>query len=128
MANEQLIVSTKRLGTDLRDFKTLLRKSYPRPSQQVTSVKLKRKASTLAEVWLADLSQRPELSACVAVKYMADLNVQFQRILICTEKATVRKKYDEEISTVLKDYTANLVVPLMQGSGKLPATNSPVLV
>src|SRR5207245_8058493 len=25
-------------------------------------------------------------------------------------------------------YTANLVVPLMQGSGKLPATNSPVLV
>jgi hypothetical protein len=123
MANDQLIVSAKRLGIDLRDLKTLLRKSYPRLSQQVASAELKQRASRLAEVWLADLSQRPEMAACVSAKYLADLNVHFQRILICTERATVRRRYEEEISSVLHDYTANLVVPLMQGVGKVRPTS-----
>ncbi len=118
MANDQLIVSTKRLGIDLRDLKTLLRKNYPHLSQQVTSVELKQKASALAEVWLADISQRPEMAACVSAKYLADLNVHFQRILICAERATVRRRYEEEIKSVLHEYTANLVVPLMQGVGR----------
>jgi hypothetical protein len=122
MANDQLIVSTKRLGIDLRDLKTLLRKNYPHLSQQVTSAELKQKASTLAEVWLADLSQRPEMAGCVSAKYLADLNVHFQRILICAERATVRRRYEDEINAVLHDYTANLVVPLMQGVGKARPT------
>src|SRR5438552_15837035 len=111
MADEQLIVSTKRLGTDLRDLKSSLRKSYRTPSQQVTSAEMRKTATVLAEVWLADLSQRREIAACVSAKYLADLNVHFQRILICTERATVRRRYDEEISSILKDYTVNLVVP-----------------
>jgi hypothetical protein len=115
MANDQLIVSTKRLGIDLRDLKTSLRKSYPRLSQQVTSSELKQRASTLAEVWLADLSQKSEMADRVSAKYLADLNVHFQRILICAERATVRRRYEEEINSVLHDFTANLVVPLMQG-------------
>src|ERR1035441_8937705 len=119
MADEQLIVATKRLGTDLRDFKSLLHKSYHGPSQQVTSAELRGKASALAETWLADLSQRPEMATSVSAKYLADLNVHFQRILVCTERASVRRRYDQEISLVLKDYTTSLVVPLMQGAGRV---------
>jgi hypothetical protein len=126
MANDQLIVSTKRLGTDLRELKTLLRKSYSRPSQQVTSVELKQKAAGLAESWLADLSQRRELAACVSSKYLSDLNVHFQRILVCTERASVRSRYDQEIVAILKDYTPSLVVPLMQAVGKVQPDGSTV--
>lgn len=119
MADDQLIVACRRLGIDLRDFRSLLHKSYPRPSRQVTSAKLKNKASTLAEVWIADLSQRPEMAVCVSAKYLADLTVHFQRILTFAERATTRRRYDEEVSAVLNEYIANLVVPLMQGVGKL---------
>jgi hypothetical protein len=124
MTNDQLIVSIKRLKTDLRDLKNLLRRSYPRLSQQVTSAELKQKASTLAEMWLADLSQRTEVAVCVSPKYVADLNVHFQRILIFTERSSVRRRYDEEIGSVLHDYTAGLVVPLMQGTSKMQTADN----
>lgn len=119
MADDQLIVACRRLAIDLRDFKSVLHKSYPNPSQQATSAALKNKASMLAETWLADLSQRPEISGCVSAKYLADLTVHFQRLLTFAERATTRRRYDEEVSAVLKEYTTNLVVPLMQGIGKL---------
>ncbi|MGA2905541.1 MAG: hypothetical protein ABSD98_17075 [Candidatus Korobacteraceae bacterium] len=124
MAHDQIIVECKRFGTDLRDFKALMRKTYPQPGQQVSSVDLKQKAATLAEVWIGDLSQRPEIATCVTTKFLADLSVHFQRILLFAEKATIRRRYDEELGSVLKDYTANLVVPLMQGGGRANADAS----
>jgi hypothetical protein len=123
MQNDQLVVSTRRLGTDLRELKASLRKSYSSPDRQVTSTELKQTAAMLAEMWLAELSQHSGMAACVSAKYISDLNVHFQRILVYAERASVRSRYDEEISAILKDYTANLVVPLMQGIGKLPPEN-----
>ena len=118
MVDEHLLLAVRRLGSDLRDLKTLLRKSYPKPAQQVTSQNLKDKASGLAETWLAKLSQRPEIAANVTPEYLGDLNVHFQRILVATEKATIRRRYDEEINAVLESYTPELVVPLMQGNAQ----------
>jgi hypothetical protein len=118
MADEQLIVTSKRLGADLRDLRSLLHKTYRGASRQVTSTDLREKASSLAEAWISDLSQRAEM-ACVSAKYLADLNVHFQRILLFTERATVRSRYDQEIGIILKDYTANLVVPLMQNATRM---------
>jgi hypothetical protein len=119
MADDQLIVAAKRLGTDLRDLKSLLRKSYRNPTRQVISSDIRETASTLAETWIRDFAQRQEIACCVAAKYLADLNVHFQRILVFTEKATVRSKYDQEIGFILKDYTASFVVPLMQDGARI---------
>jgi hypothetical protein len=116
MVDEHLLLAVRRLGSDLRDLKTSLRRNYPKPSQQVTSQNLKDKASGLAETWLANLSQRPEIATNVSLEYLGDLTVHFQRILIAAEKATIRRRYDEEINAVLESYTPDLVVPLMQGN------------
>ncbi len=116
MADAHLIVEIRRLGNDLRDFKTSLRKTYPKPSQQVTSIELRERASSLAEAWLADLSQRLELTAQIPGEYLSDLNVHFQRILVSAEHATVRRRYDAEVTAALRYYTTQLVVPLMQGN------------
>ncbi len=124
MLNDQLVVSCRRLNTDLRELKTSLRKSYPVASRQVTSPELKKEAAMLAETWLADLSQQPALAAPALAPYVGDLNVHFQRILVYSERATVRGRYDTEINAILKDYTPNVVVPLMQGTGKLPPAAS----
>lgn len=116
MADQHLLLATRRLGSDLRDLKASLRRNYQKPAQQVTSQELKEEASRLAETWLAGLSQRPEIAMNVSPEYLGDLNVHFQRILVATEKATIRKRYDYEIDAVLEKYTSNLVVPLMQGN------------
>ncbi len=118
MVDEHLLLAVRRLGSDLRDLKTSLRKNYPKTAQQVTSQNLKDKASGLAEAWLANLSQRPEIAINVSPEYLGDLNVHFQRILVATEKATIRRRYDEEINAVLESYTPDLVVPLMQGNAQ----------
>src|SRR6266852_4532483 len=102
MVDEHLLLAVRRLGSDLRDLKTSLRKNYPKTAQQVTSQNLKDKASGLAEAWLANLSQRPEIAINVSPEYLGDLNVHFQRILVATEKATIRRRYDEEINAVLE--------------------------
>lgn len=117
MADAHLIVATKRLGNDLRELKSALRRSYPKPSRQVTSIELKRRISTLAETWLVDLSQRREMAAYVPAEYLGDLNVHFQRLLVSAERATVRSRYDQEMRAILRNYTANLVIQLMQGGG-----------
>lgn len=118
MADDQLIVTVQRLGNDLRELKSLLRKNYSKSSQQVTAVGLKRKSSAIAEVWLADLSQRPALTALVSAEYLGDLGIHFQRLLVCAERATIRSRYDDEIRAILKKYTTDLVIPLMQGAGR----------
>jgi hypothetical protein len=118
MVDEHLLLAARRLGSDLRDLKTSLRKNYPKPAQQVTSQKIRDQASGLAESWLANLSQRPDLASNVSPEYLGDLNVHFQRILVATEKATIRKRYDYEIDAVLENYTPDLVVPLMQANGR----------
>jgi hypothetical protein len=118
MADEHLILAARRLGGDLRNLRASLRKAYRKPKQQVTSSKLREEASGLAESWLANLSQRPEIFMNISPEYLGDLNVHFQRILVAAEKTTVRKRYDDEINAVLKDYTSELVVPLMQSNAQ----------
>jgi len=124
MADQHLILAARRLGGDLRDLKVSLRKAYPRPTNQITSQKLKDEASRLAETWLASLSQRREIALSASPEYLGDLNVHFQRILVATEKATIRKRYDYEIDAILEGYTSQLVVPLMQGTGQPAASAS----
>ena len=114
--------------SDLRDLKSSLRKKYRGPKQQVTSPELRRKASELGETWLADLSQRPAIEHAVSSDYVADLNVHFQRLLTFAEQATIRGRYDAEITGILRHQVQGLLVPLMQKGGRAePAGEAPVL-
>jgi hypothetical protein len=114
---EHLILALRRLASDLRDFKSTLHRIYRRPAQQVTSVELIQKAAAFAEMWLADLSQRHEMNR-VSPEALGDLNVLFQRLLVCTDRKAVRRTYDRTISLILRNYTAEVVVRIMQGGNR----------
>src|SRR5271154_6756758 len=118
MVDQQLIVEARRLRDDLRELRGSLRRSYRRPTQQVTSERLRETASEIAESWLSNLSQRSEIILNVSAEYLGDVNVHFQRILVAAEKATLRRKYDFEINAVLDKFTSDLLVPLMQGNAQ----------
>jgi hypothetical protein len=118
MPDAQLVVALKRLADDLREFKSSLARDYPSASRQVTSSEHRRRVATLAETWISNLSQRKELSENVSDRHLGDLNVLFQRLLVYSDHATVRRRYDGDVRSILRDYTAEVIVPLMQaGTG-----------
>jgi len=112
MIAPQLIVSVERLRDDLGILKTSLRRKYSYASRQVVSEDIKRSAALLAETWLADLSQRPEVIAAVSAGFLGDMNVHFQRLLSFSEHASKRSRYDQEIDAILKSFTIEVVIPL----------------
>lgn len=120
MPDDKLILDAKRFGTSLREFKSVLRKTYPQISRQVTSRKLRTEISALAEKWFQELSKQPDIIARTSPKYFGDVNVHFQRLLLFADRATVRRRYDEELKAILHGYTADLIVPLMQGGAAAP--------
>jgi hypothetical protein len=92
-----------------------LRAAYPQKSRQVTSKALRSEISALAEKWFVELSRRPAIISRTAPKYFGDVNIHFQRLLLYADHATVRSRYDEELTAILRGFTAELLVPLMQG-------------
>lgn len=125
MADSQLIPALKRLRSDLLELRSSLRKSCKKPNGQVTSPKLRSIVTNLAETWLASLSQRPEVTRAVSPSYLGDLRVLFQRLLLSAERATVRRRYDQDISAILQKYTAEVVVPVMETSGRAALPGGP---
>src|ERR1700730_12674949 len=102
MADDKLILDAKRFGTSLREFKSALRKTYPQISRQVTYRTLRTEISALAEKWFAELSKTPRIVACTSPKYFGYVNVRFQRLLLFANRATVRRRYDQELSAILR--------------------------
>src|SRR5688572_4511158 len=113
MIEEALVADAGRLRDELVNLKAALRQ-YPDGSRQVTSDKLKRQAAQIAETWLVKFAPRSDVPVAISSQYHADLTVLFQRLLTCSEHATMRRKYDEIIRAISKQINAGLIVPLKQ--------------
>lgn len=122
MISEQTILSAERLREDLEEHKKRLRSRYPSGSSQVTIEALRTQAARLAEIWLVEIATDSEAAEAIGSEMTANLNVHFQRLLTFAERATVRTKYDAEISEILKGYSLGVVLPLKQARGK-PASS-----
>jgi hypothetical protein len=67
---------------------------------------------------MVDLGVREDIRGRVPSDYLADLNVQFQRLLTSSEHASQRKRYEAAIDAILKRFTLDLVIPLKQARGQ----------
>lgn len=119
MIDDDVVVAVERLQDDLEDLRTALRNQYSANSQ-VKSPELRTRAARVAEAWMVGLGTRDDIRACTQSDYLADLNIQFQRLLTASEHATLRRKYDECIRTVLSRYAIDLIIPLKQARGRTP--------
>lgn len=117
MIDPQLVVTAERLRDDLGLLRTSLRRKYSDAGRQVVSEDLKRSTALLAERWLVDLSQRPEVVAAVSAGFLGDLSVHFQRLLSFSEHSSKRSRYDQEIDAALKSFTIEVVIPLKRLHG-----------
>jgi hypothetical protein len=112
MIDDQVVLSVERLRDELTEFRKALRRRYAEPTRQVTAVDLRESGAKIAETWMVDLGVRGDIRSQVSSDYVADLNVQFQRLLTYSEHASQRKRYDAAIEAILKRFTLDLVIPL----------------
>lgn len=129
MIDDQVIITAERLRDELVDLKASLRERYRLPTRQVTADDLKARAARAAETWMVDLAVRGAIRQHVSSDYLADLNVQFQRLLTSSEHASQRTQYDFTIQAILKRFTLNLIIPVKQArsqSGPPPAPVTPL--
>jgi hypothetical protein len=81
----------------------------------------------MAETWMVDLGGREDIRSLVPSDYLADLNVQFQRLLTSSERASQRRRYEAAIDAILKRFTLDLVIPLKQARGQATPTTDTVI-
>lgn len=118
MIDDQTVVTVERLRDNLVDLRKSLRLRYRNPARQVTAEDLRESAARSAETWMVDLGVRDDIRSRVPSDYLADLNVQFQRLLTSSEHASQRRRYDAAIDAILKRFTLDLVIPLKQARGQ----------
>jgi hypothetical protein len=61
---------------------------------------------------MVNISQRKEIVETIAPDYRANLNVHFQRLLTFSERSSQRSRYEEELKSILKGLSLNLIIPV----------------
>ncbi|MGZ3708793.1 MAG: hypothetical protein ACXWCY_14205 [Burkholderiales bacterium] len=127
MIDDQLVLRIERLRDDVEAFKAELRR-YPK-DRSVSSAELRKKALAIAERWLVEVPGRADLADAIGANTVAEQSVQFQRLLTYSEKLTLRKKYDQAINAILKDFRRGVILPLKahRAGGGTPAAPQPAL-
>lgn len=119
MIDDQIVLTVERLRDDLVELRQELRRRYRDPARQVTAKDLRERATRSAETWMVELGVREDIRSLVPSDYLADLNVQFQRLLTSAEHASQRKRYDAAIGAILSRFTLDLVIPLKRARGEV---------
>lgn len=112
MIDDQIILKIERLRDGLDDLRKEIRARYRQPTRQVVAESVKQRAAQLAEVWMVEVISRQDLQNALDAETVADLNIQFQRLLTYSEKSVVRRKYDSALRAILTEFRARIVVPL----------------
>jgi hypothetical protein len=115
--DDDLVLRVERLRDSLEDFKGELRKKYRKKSGKVGATAVRTKAAQLAERWLVEVAARDDVRIALTDEVLADLNIEFQRLLTYSERTSSREKYDQALAAILKDFRANVVVALKQNRG-----------
>jgi hypothetical protein len=125
MIDEQTILTSERLRDDLLELRKSLRSRYPKKSKQVVSENPRSQAARLAETWLVELVTNDEVAIAIGSATIADLSVEFQRLLTFSEHATTRSKYESALENILDNYSMKVILPLKQLRGR--GANQPVV-
>ena len=113
-----LALAAERLRDDVEALRRKLRKAYAGKVAQVHSAKLKREAATIAERGLVDLTGSEDFREAVGDDLAANLSIEFQRLLTASGGAAKRSTYDDILTRILKDFAANIVIPLKQSESR----------
>lgn len=119
MIDDELVLRVERLRDLLEEFKSTLKGRYRRKTAPVGRSDLQETAAQLAERWLVEVANRDDVRIALTDDVLADLNIEFQRMLTYSERSTQRGKYDATVSAILSDFRGRVIVPLKRNRGVL---------
>jgi hypothetical protein len=114
MINDQFVLKVERLRDSLEDLRNRMRSRYRLPNSQVISEEIRSELAKIAEIWMVDIAPKSGVVEALGDDTIADLNIQFQRLLTYSEQSTLRKKYDAAVKNILSDFRAHVIIPLKQ--------------
>jgi hypothetical protein len=117
MIDDQLVLRVERLRDSVQQFRDEIRSRYKKPKRQVVSEDIREAAAVLGERWLVEIGAREDVRAVLGEELLADLSVQFQRLITYSEAATIRRRYDEVLRAILTNFRTQVVIPLKQKRG-----------
>lgn len=118
MIDDQLVIKTERLRDSVEDFRDELRSRYRSATSPIRAEDAREQAARLAERWLVEIASRDDVKSVIGDETLADLNIQFQRLLTYSEQLTQRQKYDAATRVILSDFRNRIIIPLKQQRGR----------
>jgi hypothetical protein len=117
MIDDQLVLRVERLRDSVQQLRDDIRVRYKKPQRQVVSEEIRNAAALLGERWLVEIGGREDVRAVLGEELVADLSIQFQRLITYSEAATIRRRYDEALRAILTNFRTRVVIPLKQKRG-----------
>ena len=122
---ESTILRVERLRDELEQLRTEMQRRFAK-GRSVTSVDLRDTAARLAEAWMLEVKRADGVRSGLESNVLAELDVEFQRLLSYSEHNTLRKKYDTVLRAILKDFRSDVIVPLKASRGARSAPQGAV--
>jgi len=126
MIDDSFVLKVERLRDSLQDLRERIRTRYRLPNSQVVSDEIRTDAAKAAESWMVEIAPRGAVATAIGEDTLADLNIEFQRLLTYSEQATLRKKYDAALKSILADFRARVIIPLKQQRDRVVASPATV--
>ena len=117
MIDDQLVLRGERLRDAVEALRDDLHARYRTPQRPVVSRDVRENAARLGERWLVEVGAREDVRAILGDDVLADLSVEFQRLITYSEAATIRRRYDASLKVILRDFRTQVVVPLKRNRG-----------
>jgi hypothetical protein len=117
MIDDQLVLRVERIRDTVESLRDEIRSRYSTPKSQVVSRDVRDDAAKVAERWLVEVGSRSDVRAALGDELLADLSVEFQRLIRFSEASTIRSRYDATFRSILRDFRTRVVIPLKQNRG-----------
>lgn len=112
MIDDQLVLKIERLRDDVESFKKTLHLRYTADTKPVVANDLKELAISIAERWLVGVAGSSVIISIIGDSALAERNIHFQRLLTYGERNTLRRKYDQALVPILRNFRSEIIVPL----------------
>jgi hypothetical protein len=110
--DDALVLRVERLRDDVEELRSILKARYSSPERPVVASDLRDMAAQLGERWLVEIANRDDVRQVLGEERVADLNIEYQRLITCSEQSSQRGRYELSLRNILKDFRSSVVIPL----------------
>jgi len=123
--DDALVLRVERLRDEVESLRDEIKRRYKTNERPVVATELRDLAAQLGERWVVEIGPREDVRQAVGQEVVADLGIEFQRLITYSEQASQRGRYETAIRSILKDFRTRVVVPLKQARYRSVANPAP---